>query len=76
LAKVPTPVKEKVIELVFHQLPAKMSLADLSNVKKIQGFKHFYRLQVGEFRIGLEVVEDYVIVKRVLHRKDIYKCFP
>jgi hypothetical protein len=41
LAKVPTPVKEKVIELVFHQLPAKMSLADLSNVKKIQGFKHF-----------------------------------
>jgi len=76
LAKIPAPVKEKVVDLVFHQLPAKVSLADLSNVKKIQGFQHFYRVRVGEFLVGLEVTRDSVIVKRVLHRKDIYKFFP
>ena len=72
----PASMKPRVMELVFHQLPTKTALTDLPNVKNIQGFQHCYRVRVGDYRIGLEVIGDHLIVKRVLHRKDIYKSFP
>lgn len=48
----------------------------VAGVKKMQGYDTFYRLRLGDYRIGLEVVDDRVIFVRILHRKDIYRYFP
>ena len=53
--------------------------ADLSEVRqltKMKGYSDYYRIRLGDYRIGIEVVEDEVIFVRVLHRKDIYRFFP
>jgi len=47
-----------------------------SGVKKMQGYDTFYRLRLGDYRIGIEVVDDRVIFVRILPRKDIYRYFP
>lgn len=52
------------------------TLTDLPNLKKIQGHTTFYRIRIGGFRLGLEVVDDTLIFVRALHRKDIYRRFP
>jgi mRNA interferase RelE/StbE len=31
---------------------------------------------LGDYRIGIEVLEDEVIFVRMLHRRDIYRYFP
>jgi mRNA interferase RelE/StbE len=53
------------------------SLSDVANVKKMQGFKTFYRIRIGDYRMGVEL-EDTSTLRFivVLHRKDIYKKFP
>ncbi len=36
----------------------------------------YYRIRVGDYRIGVEVVGDEILFVRILHRKDIYRYFP
>jgi mRNA interferase RelE/StbE len=52
------------------------SLAQITNIKKLQGYDSFYRIRLGDYRIGIEVIENEMIFARFLHRKDIYKSFP
>jgi mRNA interferase RelE/StbE len=52
------------------------SLAAISQVKKLKGHDTFYRVRIGDYRIGLELAEDGLIFVRCLHRKEIYRYFP
>ena len=52
------------------------ALAEINNLKKMQGYDSFYRIRLGEYRVGIEVLENEMIFVRFLHRKDIYKFFP
>lgn len=38
--------------------------------------KPFYRIRVGDYRIGFMLDNDILVFMRVLHRKDIYRYFP
>jgi mRNA interferase RelE/StbE len=65
------------IEQIIIEAESADSLIQITNLKKMQGFKTFYRIRIGDFRIGIELENPttlrFIIV---LHRKDIYKKFP
>ena len=52
------------------------SLGALLNLKKLKGAKSYFRLKLGDYRIGLALENDTVVFVRFLDRKDIYKYFP
>jgi mRNA interferase RelE/StbE len=52
------------------------SLAETPNLKKLRGGGNYFRLRVGDYRLGIALKEDTVIFIRLLNRKDIYKYFP
>ena len=53
------------------------TLQDVTNLSKIKGHKSsYYRIRIGDYRIGLRLKDNTVIFARFLHRKDIYKYFP
>ena len=52
------------------------SLGEITNLKKMQGYDGFYRIRLGDYRVGVEVLGNEIIFVRFLHRKDIYKFFP
>ena len=52
------------------------SLDRINSVKRMKGENCYYRVRLGDYRIGLRVDGDTVIFIRVLHRKEIYKYFP
>ena len=52
------------------------SLAEIKSIKKLQGYDIFYRVRIGNYRVGLECIDKELIFTRCLHRKDIYKYFP
>jgi mRNA interferase RelE/StbE len=51
-------------------------LDQINGLKKLKGGGNYYRLRIGDFRVGLSVEADKVIFVRVINRKDIYKYFP
>jgi mRNA interferase RelE/StbE len=52
------------------------SLSELQDIKKIEGYDNYYRLRVGDYRLGLKLSGDTVELIRFLHRRDIYRRFP
>jgi mRNA interferase RelE/StbE len=52
------------------------SLAEMSNMKKLKGGGNYFRLRIGDYRVGIALENDTVIFLRLLSRKDIYKYFP
>ena len=52
------------------------SVREIRNIKKLRNFETYYRIRMGDYRIGIEFVEETIIFTRFLHRKDIYKYFP
>ncbi|MCA9942954.1 MAG: type II toxin-antitoxin system RelE/ParE family toxin [Anaerolineales bacterium] len=66
----------KRVQNFIEEVKAANALADVKNLKKLQGYDTFYRFRLGDYRIGIEVEDKTVIFVRVLHRKDIYRRFP
>ncbi len=52
------------------------TLAEISNRKKLKDEKNYFRLKIGDFRLGFVLENDTIIFVRFLPRKDIYKYFP
>ncbi|CAN5224676.1 type II toxin-antitoxin system toxin RelE3 [soil metagenome] len=68
-------INSKVTEMIA-AIETAETLADLPNIKKIHGEKGHYRYRLGNFRIGIKLESDTVVLVRILDRKDIYKYFP
>jgi mRNA interferase RelE/StbE len=51
-------------------------LEELNNIKKLKAKGDYYRIRVGDYRIGLTANEEVITFVRVLHRKEIYRYFP
>ena len=52
------------------------NLTQIKNIKKLIGYDVYYRIRVGDYRIGIKIEEDVVYFVIFEHRKDIYKGFP
>lgn len=52
------------------------TLEQISNLKKMRGPRGYFRVRVGDFRIGLKLEKDTLVFIRFLNRKDIYRFFP
>lgn len=49
---------------------------DIKGLKKLSGHKNAFRIKIGDYRIGIFIVNETVQFAHVIHRKDIYKIFP
>lgn len=65
------------VETVILKCELVNSLFEIQNVKKLSGFLNYFRIKIGDYRIGFELLNKNTIrFIIVTHRKDIYKKFP
>jgi len=76
LEKVPMSMRKKIKQIIDELRNADNFFSMNLDVKKIKGYDNYYRLRIGQYRIGIEWNGDTIIFCRVLHRKNIYKYFP
>ncbi len=74
--KIKQPDIQKKVAILIEKIQEISSFQELTNTKKIKGFSNFYRIRLGDYRIGVEIEDNTCIFLRILHRKDIYKYFP
>jgi len=70
-----TAVKKKIAAVISESQKVS-SLLDLKNVKKLEGSSDYYRIRIGDYRIGVKLQDKTLIFMRCLNRKDIYRYFP
>ncbi|MFL6208366.1 MAG: type II toxin-antitoxin system RelE family toxin [Pyrinomonadaceae bacterium] len=48
----------------------------LTGLKKLKGGGNYYRLRIGDHRVGITIENQIVTFVRFLNRKEIYRFFP
>ncbi len=71
-----TPYYSKIKKVCFTELPAYSDIKEIRNLKKLEGHSNFFRIRVGDYRIGVYIKNNTVQILRVLDRKEIYRFFP
>jgi mRNA interferase RelE/StbE len=66
----------KRLAVVIQNLKSIGSFRELHGIRKIEGYENYYRLRVGDYRLGIKLVNDVIELIRFLHRKEIYRRFP
>jgi mRNA interferase RelE/StbE len=64
------------IKEAIEQIEKAQSQQDITNIKKLKGGSNYYRIRVGEYRIGVIIEGDEITFVRCLNRKEIYRYFP
>ncbi|MFN4145440.1 MAG: type II toxin-antitoxin system RelE family toxin [Runella sp.] len=52
------------------------NIQQIPKIKKLTGYSSYYRIRIGDYRIGLNFESDTIYFVTLDHRKDIYKHFP
>jgi mRNA interferase RelE/StbE len=61
---------------IINSLKTYQKLSDIPKLKKLNANDSYYRIRIGDYRIGLKVDNETLILLRFMGRKDIYKYFP
>lgn len=76
LLKLRDPILAKQVRKLILRLENTQNLSEIPNVKKMQGGPNFFRIRIGDYRVGLTKDGNAVTLMRVLHRREIYRYFP
>lgn len=73
-------IKERALGMrvkeVIESIEQATTLQHIANLKQLKGSTDYYRIRVGDYRIGLRVEGETIVLICFLHRKEIYRYFP
>ena len=73
-------IKDKELLLKIKKAILNMEAAektqDILHLKKLEGAGNYYRIRIGDYRIGMELENEVFWLITIAHRNEIYKFFP
>ncbi len=64
------------IQRVIEQVEAARTFQQIPNLKRLDARGKYYRIRVGDYRVGLVFEQGAATFVRCLNRKEIYRYFP
>ncbi len=64
------------VKAILLELENTETLDSLSSVKAMKGHPDFFRIRIGDYRLGLKRTDSGLRIIRFLSRGDIYRKFP
>ena len=64
------------IKRVIEQVEAAQTFQQIPNLKRLDAKGKYYRIRVGDYRVGFVFEDGAVTFVRCLDRKEIYRYFP
>lgn len=65
-----------LINDAIEEMEQSTKLTDLRNIKRMIANGNYYRMRIGNYRLGFKVESNTITLLRFMHRKDIYTYFP
>ena len=66
----------KRIRRTIEHVEQARTFAEIPNLKRLETTAKYYRIRIGEFRLGATFAENTFTFVRCLNRKEIYRFFP
>lgn len=61
---------------VIENVEAASILSEISGLGRMRAGGRFYRIRVGQYRVGVKIEGETVTLLRFGHRREIYRSFP
>ena len=61
---------------VIEEIERANTLTEISNLKKLKGRGDYYRIRIGDHRVGIALASGTLVFVRFLNRREIYRYFP
>ena len=68
-------LRQRVLRKI-EELEAASAITEVRGVVKMTGEGPYYRIRIGEYRLGIAVDGGEATLLRFLHRSEIYQFFP
>jgi mRNA interferase RelE/StbE len=75
LEKLPRKIQLNVVDSIENLMEAN-SFSEIDDFKALSGYTNFYRIKLGQYRVGLFWSGDAFLVERIGVRGDFYKSYP
>ena len=60
----------------IEQIHTCKTIKEIKQLKKLSGFEKYFRIKIGDYRIGVVINGNELFFERFLHRKEIYRYYP
>jgi mRNA interferase RelE/StbE len=74
--KIQNKILAQQILSVIEDVKFANTISEIKAIKKLKGYRNFYRIKTGNYRIGISIKNKVVSFIIFDHRKDIYRKFP
>ena len=64
------------IKQAIERAEAAQDMNRIESLSKLSGASGYYRIRIGDYRLGIAAHGDTLEFVRCLHRRDIYRYFP
>jgi len=76
LAAITDPSLLRRIRKIIEQVEAARTFQQIPNLKRLESSGKYYRIRIGDYRLGFVFADGAVTFIRCLHRREIYRYFP
>lgn len=77
--RAPDEIQDRVLDIIKTLENAENINSLQIDIKRMEGQKKgesYYRIRVGDWRIGCEILQPNILLLRLMSRGDVYKHFP
>lgn len=64
------------VQQVINEVDEAGNINDIRHLKKLKAEGSYFRIRLGDYRLGLIIENDTVCFVRFLHRSKVYRYFP
>ena len=64
------------IQKMIEQVEAARNFHEIPNLKRLEAKGKYFRIRLGDYRVGLVFEQGAITFVRCLHRREIYRFFP
>lgn len=76
LKNCPADIQKRFV-IVYDRMVKAKKLSEIQSLEKLSGYSTFYRVRIGNYRLGFDLIEgEQIELLAILHRKEIYRFFP
>ena len=64
------------IKQMIERIEAAQNIGQIEGLTKLSGTSSYYRIRIGDYRLGIVLHGNELEFVRCLHRREIYRYFP
>ncbi|MEA1915300.1 MAG: type II toxin-antitoxin system RelE/ParE family toxin [Campylobacterota bacterium] len=65
LSKLPIDYADTIEEFIFDKLPTYNHLSEIGKVEKMTGYKNYFKIRFGDYRVGIKKENNLIIIETV-----------